>query len=918
MSRYRYAWVAVAFVLGTSLRADEPPAKTPNSPPPVELLPDFLLPPIPPEPPPVTEEIIFPRTTRPAPQPNCPPGTVPSRPFDPSRPTDPSRPPTDPSMPPPPDQPMADPLARAPEAGAQPSATLNPNLFGDQFSGTNSSRLARRVTLTVLQAGTPDAARFLGVVNGRTYTPHPQFAADFPARVILEGREIRLGNPNFTSVATVLPVQGQRPVNGLLESAGVTAALGGAFNKSVARFVSGTATEAPDANALFTPHQVNLVYDIDQRGIALGLPPDGGVVGRSKLSDDNSPMPRDRVIFGFDYYANPLLAAGLDVYRFSPGFETTFFDRMASIEFRMPFASTLDNITGPGGVATRDIELGNAFAALKYLFLSGQELNASVGVSMAFPTAADAKLESFFGGDLVKVKNRSILVSPYVAALYTPGDRFFAQGWIQGSFDLTGNPVSTNFDGRGLVETGKLRDQARMSFDAQIGYWIMRETRGDGLRGLAPFFELHWNTTLTDADQVASQPGTIIGISNARFDDVNATVGVTALIGTNTLVQAGLVVPLREGEDRFFDYQFGIRANWFFGPTARARELADATGGRPEALPGMTGSAGGAPLPGGITSAPATDSGAGPSPMSDVLARAPETGAQPSATLNPGFFGDLIGVNGQTVPGTSRFNQLPVLPRYAGLKVTDHDGPRLADRFFFSFNQYTDVNGSVNPPNTPSLRLNRQLVGFETSFDDRYGVGIRVPFLQLSGAREIDAREIGDVTLIGKYAIVNDPGSGNIFTIGANLTLPTGGRGDGLGRLADGSPLPRAVFLQPWVGAVWNWDDFFFQGTSALLMPTSPVYPATAFNSVGMGYWAYRDSADAFVRGIAPVIELHVNTPINNRGSDNLIIFRDQANLTTGLFMQFTRLTLGGAVCVPLVGPKPYDLEAMITASYQF
>jgi hypothetical protein len=47
------------------------------------------------------------------------------------------------------------------------------------------------------------------------------------------------------------------------------------------------------------------------------------------------------------------------------------------------------------------------------------------------------------------------------------------------------------------------------------------------------------------------------------------TVGVAAVFAPNLLVSAGLAVPLGEGRDRFFDYQLGFRANWFFGPYGR-------------------------------------------------------------------------------------------------------------------------------------------------------------------------------------------------------------------------------------------------------------------------------------------------------------------------------------------------------------
>ena len=419
------------------------------------------------------------------------------------------------------------------------------------------------------------------------YSPHQDFPSDFPAQVTIEGRTLTVGRPSFQAQNVISPNPGQTPVNQLLENAQVTEVLKTLVPQGQAVYVSGTAAEAI-SSSLLTAHRIQLTYDISQVGLALALPPDGGIVGRTKLADDNNPLPRDRFIFNYDYYSNPILAAGLDVYRTAFGMEKTFFDRQASFEFRMPVASTLNNLSGAGGLSSRDIEFGNLFTAVKGLLIQSDVLNASAGVAVSWPTGADAVLLAFDGREFVRVQNESILVAPFIAAIYSPGERFFAQAWLQGSFDATGNPVFTDFEGSGPVRAGRLRDQARVLADLQVGYWIYRRYSGDGLRGLAPFFELHYNTTVSDASQVQAPPTTVIGITNKRFDEVNASVGMTALFGSNMMVMAGLVVPLREGENRFFDYQFGVRANWFFGPTARAREMADATGARPEALPYQT------------------------------------------------------------------------------------------------------------------------------------------------------------------------------------------------------------------------------------------------------------------------------------------------------------------------------------------
>ncbi|HVK10781.1 MAG TPA: hypothetical protein VM597_18580 [Gemmataceae bacterium] len=903
MTRFRIAWAALTVFAATAAGGDPAPdifgpsgrSEPAKADPPPEVLPDVIIP----------ADGFHPRKHWPPPPPVCEPPTRPG-----TLPPGMSPPPKDPSTIPPKDPTAPSdpgPAARAPEAGTQPANTLNPNMFGDQFSGAARGLLGRRVSFLIGRNGQPlEFARYQGNVNTRFYSPHQNFPQDFPAQISVEGRTLTVGGPNFQAVNTISPSPGVVPVNPLLENAQVTAILKTLVPQGQAVFVSGTAEEVP-TSALVTQHRINQTYDITQTGLALSLPPDGGIVGRTKLSDDNNPLPRDRFIFNYDFYANPILAAGLDVHRFALGMETTFLDRQASFEFRMPIASTLDNLSGAGGLSARDLEYGNLFTAVKGLLLGGDELNISAGLAVSWPTADDAILLAFDGRDFVRVQNESILVAPFLAAIYSPGERFFAQGWIQGSFDATGNPVLTDFDGRGPVEAGRLRDQARILADIQVGYWIYRKSSGDGLRGLAPFFELHYNTTVSDASQVQAPPTTVIGLTNRRFDEVNASVGMTALFGSNMMVMAGLVVPLREGEDRFFDYQFGVRANWFFGPTARAREEADAAGLRPEALPYQTPNVMPAARP-AVTQA----GGTADAPLSmptTVVAGAPPVTVPGNYT--PGFFGDIV-----VLSASQGFTRLAGVPGYDGTKPTDRDGPQLSDRFYFGYDRAGDVVAPANPPGQRPQRLTRQMIGFETVFEDRVSVGLRLPFLQADADTDAaSVREIGDLTAVFKYALMNDVATGSAVTMGLNLTLPTGGRGD---LLAAGEPLPRGVFAQPWLGAVWTAGDLFVQGTSSILLPTNPVYQVALFNSAGAGYWVYRTDGNAAIRGIAPVVEFHATNPLTNRGTEEPLLIRSQVNMTTGLFIQCTRLTAGAAVSIPLLEEKPYDVGGMFTVSYQF
>jgi hypothetical protein len=72
--------------------------------------------------------------------------------------------------------------------------------------------------------------------------------------------------------------------------------------------------------------------------------PSASVVGRIKASENNSPIPQDRLFLDYTFYDDvPFLGQGIGVSRFVPGFERVFLDGVMSVELRMPFAQTLSN-----------------------------------------------------------------------------------------------------------------------------------------------------------------------------------------------------------------------------------------------------------------------------------------------------------------------------------------------------------------------------------------------------------------------------------------------------------------------------------------------------------------------------------------------------------------------------------------------
>src|SRR5262249_705715 len=130
----------------------------------------------------------------------------------------------------------------------------------------------------------------------------------------------------------------------------------------------------------------------------LVLPAAGGVVGRTKISDGNYPLPADRVIFDFDQFGGAAVTPrGFNVSRFSVGGEVTAFGGPASGELRVPFASPLDPVLTTGGVTNRDVVLGDVNLTLKKLVMDSDGVVVASGVGIAFPTAPDTLVQDTSG-----------------------------------------------------------------------------------------------------------------------------------------------------------------------------------------------------------------------------------------------------------------------------------------------------------------------------------------------------------------------------------------------------------------------------------------------------------------------------------------------------------------------------------------
>lgn len=318
--------------------------------------------------------------------------------------------------------------------------------------------------------------------------------------------------------------------------------------------------------------QFDYLFRPDVIVVNVPSPGGGGAVGRVKIAENNSPIPRDRIYFNYSLFHNvPLTSRDPDVNRYTPGFEKTFWNGNGSVELRVPFASTLDsNITAGAVTNGNNTEFGNATGILKLLLWSNDNWAFAGGLGVSAPTADDVVVSLPNGRPLIAIDNDAFHLQPYMGVLWTPSDRFFAQGFAEVDVDIDGNPVWADLQGLGLERMGRLKDATLMIADLGIGYWIYRSNSSQRVTGVAPVWELHYNRSLEDQD-VLRQGNFVIGNANQEVDVLNTTIGLNLEFFNYALITAGYTAPLSDADDRQFDGEFRVMCNIGPRPTRAAR-----------------------------------------------------------------------------------------------------------------------------------------------------------------------------------------------------------------------------------------------------------------------------------------------------------------------------------------------------------
>ncbi len=337
---------------------------------------------------------------------------------------------------------------------------------------------------------------------------------------------------------------------------------------------------------------------------------------RLNIAENESPVVADRIFVDYRHFHNvatlqfPGIAPGatrsVPIDSWTIGMEKKFSD-VGSLEFRLPInyqlASNLDvsQIAQANGIAVtqlplnnNDTSLGNLALILKRSWLQTETIYSSVGLGVNTPTASDVSVRTTindpnFGGGLgapgvpyqlqltSRMNNETVSLTPFLATGWQPTDEIYGLGFLQLDVPLNESRVSavgtSSFGGQPPINInlqGRLAQQVILRTNLGVGRWLWKSDTDRLLNSLGLQTEMHYSTTLNDADRVASPPpnpnqaGRVslpaFGSNANRLDILNASLGVQAVMGM-TLVTHSFVVPIKNDFDRGFDFEYALMVN---------------------------------------------------------------------------------------------------------------------------------------------------------------------------------------------------------------------------------------------------------------------------------------------------------------------------------------------------------------------
>ncbi|QDV66443.1 hypothetical protein Poly24_01290 [Rosistilla carotiformis] len=330
-------------------------------------------------------------------------------------------------------------------------------------------------------------------------------------------------------------------------------------------FESATATYGPGTDGYLDGEIWNVSALFTQ---TIEIPnPSATVVGRLKIGENSSPIPRNRVFVNYSYFDDvPLRPEGVGVHRFSPGFEVML-DKNSSFELRTPFASTLSSGFALDGITSKDIEFGDLFMVFKQKLLETENSLWSMGIGVTAPTADDLDISLTDGTQLIKVNNSTVHLLPFFGYMMQLTERLFVQGFVQVDVDVRGNRVFINPQAAGAnrVDAGRIRDTTLLYTDISFGYWLRKrgEHREKLLTSIVPMLEVHTSNSL-EANETITRGAVTLGETGDGVQNLTLVVGNHFEVRNNHNFTAGYALPIGNRADQVFDGELRLFWNRYF------------------------------------------------------------------------------------------------------------------------------------------------------------------------------------------------------------------------------------------------------------------------------------------------------------------------------------------------------------------
>ncbi len=331
------------------------------------------------------------------------------------------------------------------------------------------------------------------------------------------------------------------------------------------------------------------------------------------------------------------------------------------------------------------------------------------------------------------------------------------------------------------------------------------------------------------------------------------------------------------------------------------------------------------------------------------------------ASAAPNMIGDFFGGGYSYMTFGGAASNVSIAGGDRNYKIVESNSPVPADRVFFTHHHFANALDALDGS---SLPLDRYNFGIEKTFwDDVFSVEFRIPFAAgfrssevVGQGASVTGTEFGNLAMALKAVLLQRQCS--TYSAGLGVVFPTGSDSevlfdDGAGNISSLAAIENeAVHFQPFLGHLWTPNDRLFvqsfaqldfdtNGNPTLIRGVSGRLQdqSLLFMDVSAGYWLYKNRCARFLKGVAPVVELHYSTTLQSSDSTpfaptasaplgyeieeitNPVGRQDLLNITGGLHFQLLRstvLTVSGVAPLRRGTDHDFDGEFSIQLNHYF